>query len=120
MLKNKVTYKFIIAVVKKQGNLQVYNRIYQEVFNLEWVEKQLKKLRPYADLINQWVASNYQDETNLLRGQALKDAQTWAKGKSLSNMDYRFLAASEELEKCQVQSALMASEQANQILLNAD
>ncbi|PLZ89416.1 hypothetical protein CEN45_17805 [Fischerella thermalis CCMEE 5198] len=107
-------------VVKKQGSLQVYNRIYQEVFNLEWVEKQLKKLRPYADLINGWVTSNYQDETNLLRGQVLKDAQTWAKGKSLSNMDYRFLAASEELEKRQVQSALIASQQANQILLNAE
>ncbi len=107
-------------VVKKQGSLQVYNRIYQEVFNLEWVEKQLKKLRPYADLINGWVTSDYQDETNLLRGQVLKDAQTWAKGKSLSNMDYRFLAASEELEKRQVQSALIAFQQANQILLNAE
>lgn len=107
-------------VVKKQGSLQVYNRIYQEVFNLEWVEKQLKKLRPYADLINGWVTSNYQDETNLLRGQVLKDAQTWAKGKSLSNMDYRFLAASEELEKREVQTALIASQQANQILLNAE
>jgi WD40 repeat protein len=107
-------------VVKKQGSLQVYNRIYQEVFHIEWVEKQLKKLRPYADLINAWVKSNYQDETNLLRGQALKDAQAWAKGKSLSNMDYRFLAASEELEKRQVQSALIASQQANQILLNAE
>ncbi|UKP01063.1 AAA-like domain-containing protein [Nostoc sp. UHCC 0870] len=106
-------------VIKKQGSLQVYNRIYQEVFNLEWVEKQLKKLRPYADLINAWVASNYQDESSLLRGQALKDAQTWAKGKSLSNMDYRFLAASEELEKREVQSALIASQQANQILLTA-
>ncbi|KAF3883854.1 MULTISPECIES: AAA-like domain-containing protein [Nostocales] len=107
-------------VVKKQGNLQVYNRIYQEVFNLEWVEKQLKKLRPYADLINAWVASDYQDETNLLRGQALLDAQIWAKGKSLSNLDYRFLAASEELEKREVQSALIASEKANQILINAE
>lgn len=107
-------------VVKKQGSLQVYNRIYQEVFNLEWVEKQLKKLRPYADLINGWVTSNYQDETNLLRGQVLKDAQTWAKDKSLSNIDYRFLAASEEQEKRQVQTALIASQQANQILLNAE
>lgn len=107
-------------VVKKQGSLQVYNRIYQEVFNLEWVEKQLKKLRPYADLINGWVTSNYQDETNLLRGQVLKDAQTWAKDKSLSNIDYRFLAASEELEKRQVQTALIASQKANQILLNAE
>nr|WP_016951968.1 hypothetical protein [Anabaena sp. PCC 7108] len=54
------------------------------------MEKQLKKLRPYADLINAWVASNYQDETYLLRGQALKDTQNWAKGKSLSNIDPTF------------------------------
>lgn len=107
-------------VVKKQGHLQVYNRIYQEVFNLEWVEKQLKQLRPYADLLNSWVASNYEDENYLLRGQGLLDAQIWAKAKSLSNLDYRFLAASEELEKREVQTALIASEQANQILLDAE
>ncbi|MDM9380315.1 AAA-like domain-containing protein [Chlorogloeopsis sp. ULAP01] len=106
-------------VVKKQGYLRVYNRIYQEVFNSEWVEKQLNKLRPYADLLNAWVAYNYQNETYLLRGEALKAAQAWSKGKSLSNQDYRFLAASEELDKREVQIALTASEQANQILLNA-
>ncbi|WP_315792061.1 AAA-like domain-containing protein [Fischerella sp. JS2] len=106
-------------VVKQQGCLRVYNRIYQEVFNPEWVEKQLKKLRPYADLLNSWVASDFQDETYLLRGEALKQAQTWAKGKSLSNQDYRFLAASEELDKREVQNALSTSEQANQILLHA-
>ncbi len=106
-------------VVKQQGYLQVYNRIYQEVFNSEWVAKQLNKLRPYANLLNAWVASDYQDETYLLQGQALKEAQAWAKGKSLSNQDYRFLAASEELDKREVQTALTASEQANRILLNA-
>lgn len=107
-------------VVKKQGNLQVYNCIYQEVFNLEWVEKQLRQLRPYADLLNKWVMSDYQNQTNLLRGQTLLDAQMWAKGKTLSNLDYRFLAASEELEKREVQTALTASEQANQMLISAE
>jgi WD40 repeat protein len=106
-------------VVKQQGVLQIYNRIYEEVFNCEWVEKQLKKLRTYADLLNAWVASDYQNETYLLRGEALKEAQAWARGKSLSNQDYRFLAASEELDKREVQNALSTSEQANQILLNA-
>lgn len=106
-------------VVKQKGSLQVYNRIYQEVFNQEWVEKQLKKLRPYADCLNAWVASDYQNEAYLLRGQVLKNAQAWAEGKSLSNQDYRFLAASEALEKQTVQTALIASEQANEILLDA-
>jgi WD40 repeat protein len=107
-------------VVKQAGYLRSYNRIYQEVFNLEWIEKQLQKLRPYAHLLNAWVASNYQNDAVLLRGQALKDAENWAKGKSLSNQDYHFLAASEEADKRDMQSALAASERANQILFTAE
>jgi hypothetical protein len=33
-------------VVKQDGKLKVYNRIYQSVFNLRWVEKELAKLQP--------------------------------------------------------------------------
>ncbi|WP_448266557.1 AAA-like domain-containing protein [Nostoc sp. DSM 114159] len=95
-------------VIKKQGCLQVKNRIYQEVFNLEWVAKKLAYLRPYYENFNAWVASEEKDKSRLLRGQALIDAQTWAKGKSLSNLDYRFLAASEELDRREVQQALEA------------
>lgn len=106
-------------VVKQQGKLHPYNRIYLAIFNKDWVEKQLKKLRPYANRLNAWVSSQYQDETYLLRGQELLEAQAWAKGKSLSNQDYRFLAASQELEKREVQNALIASQQANHILATA-
>ncbi|MDR9402481.1 MAG: AAA-like domain-containing protein [Halothece sp. Uz-M2-17] len=106
-------------VVKRQGYLQVYNPIYQVVFNQEWVEKQLNRLRPYASLLNTWIASEYQDDNALLRGQALKQAQIWAQGKTLSNQDYRFLAASEALEKQEVENQLLASEQVNQVLSTA-
>ncbi|MEH2231309.1 MAG: AAA-like domain-containing protein [Nostoc sp.] len=95
-------------VIKKQGFLQIKNRIYQEVFNLEWVGKKLADLRPYYENFNVWVASEEKDKSRLLRGQALIDAQTWANGKSLSNLDYRFLAASEELDRREVQQALEA------------
>ncbi|MEG4420064.1 AAA-like domain-containing protein [Microcoleus sp. LAD1_D5] len=95
-------------VVKKHGYLQVKNRIYQEVFNLEWVEKHLGQLRPYSQLFDAWIASKQQDESRLLRGQALKDAQSWAQGKSLSDLDYQFLAASGELDKLEMQQALEA------------
>ena len=38
-------------VVKQQGLLKVKNRIYQEIFNLKWVEKQLGLLRPlFSDI----------------------------------------------------------------------
>ncbi|MEH2351255.1 MAG: AAA-like domain-containing protein [Nostoc sp.] len=94
--------------IKKQGSLQIKNRIYQEVFNLEWVGKKLAYLRPYYESFNAWIASNQKDESRLLRGQALIDAQIWAHGKSLSNLDYRFLAASEELDRREMQQALEA------------
>ncbi len=103
-------------VVKQQGQLRIYNRIYKEVFNQNWVEQQLKNLRPYAQQLNAWVVSEYQDTSQLLHGQSLQEAQGWGKGKSLSIQDYRFLAASEELDKRVMQEALIAAEQANQIL----
>ncbi|GGA42018.1 hypothetical protein CYANOKiyG1_60500 [Okeania sp. KiyG1] len=85
-------------VVKRGNKLRVYNRIYQEVFNLEWIEQELEKLRPYSEAITAWLTSNYQDKSRLLRGQALQDAQLWATNKSLSNKDYKFLTASQENE----------------------
>ncbi|MGK7921716.1 MAG: AAA-like domain-containing protein [Trichodesmium sp.] len=85
-------------VVKQDNKLIVYNRIYQEVFNREWVEKELGKLRPYSEAITAWFASSCEDKSRLLRGQALQDAQTWATNKSLSDKDYKFLAASQKNE----------------------
>jgi len=95
-------------VVKNNGYLQVSNRVYAEVFNLEWVEKQLGQLRPYSQTFDAWVASQQTDFSRLLRGQALKDGQIWAQEKSLSNLDYQFLAASAELDRREVQQALEA------------
>ena len=95
-------------VVKKQGYLQVKNRIYQEIFNREWVEKQLGQLRPYSQSFDAWIAAKQTDDSRLLRGQALKDAQIWMQGKSLSDLDYQFLAASAELDKQEMQLTLEA------------
>ncbi|BAT55428.1 WD-40 repeat protein [Nostoc sp. NIES-3756] len=85
-------------VVRRDGNLQVYNRLYTEVFNLQWCEAELAKLRPYAALLNDWVASQRLDESRLLRGKALEDAQAWAADKSLADLDYQFLDASQKLK----------------------
>ncbi len=85
-------------VVRNDGKLTIYNHIYAEIFNINWVEKILENLRPYGESLTAWLASNCEDESRLLRGQALLDAQEWANGKSLSNQDYQFLASSQELE----------------------
>src|SRR6476661_7050801 len=107
-------------VVKQSGKLKVYNRIYQSVFNLDWVEKQLANLRPYSESFKAWIDSDCQDESRLLRGQALQDAQTWAADKSLSDLDYQFLNASREVQQREVERELEAQRQANKILTQAN
>ncbi|MFN6465426.1 MAG: AAA-like domain-containing protein [Nostoc sp. DedVER02] len=97
------------VVEKHNGYLKIKNPIYQNVFNTEWVIKHLDNLRPYSQTFNSWVASSFKDESRLLRGQALKDTQNWAQGKSLSDLDYKFLAASQECERREVQTALEAA-----------
>ncbi len=85
------------GIVVKIGNeLRVANRIYAAIFDRFWVDKQLANLRPYGTAIKEWVSSNKTDTSRLLRGKALEDALEWAKGKSLTNLDGRFLSACRE------------------------
>ncbi|MDB9313230.1 AAA-like domain-containing protein [Spirulina sp. CS-785/01] len=93
-------------VVKHRGRLQIKNPIYQEVFNPDWTEYQLQALRPYSQAFNAWLESEQSDESRLLRGNALAEAKNWAQGKSLSDLDYQFLAKSEESDRARIQQAL--------------
>jgi WD40 repeat protein len=96
-------------VIKYTGFLRVKNRIYQEVFDLDWVNQQLRNLRPYSQGFDAWIKSQQQDSSRLLRGQALKEAQNWSSGRSISDLDYQFLAKSEELDRQEVQKSLEAA-----------
>jgi WD40 repeat protein len=86
-------------VVKRNGYLQVYNPIYAAIFNLDWVQQELAKLRPYQENFAAWIASNRQDTSRLLRGKALDDALQWKVGKRLSDEDNDFLDASQADER---------------------
>ena len=86
-------------VVKHKATLVIRNQIYRAVFDLNWIDKQLDNLRPYSNQINSWIESNYLDKSRLLRGKAFNNAQAWARDKILSDLDYRFLTASQELEQ---------------------
>ncbi|MGB3638459.1 MAG: AAA-like domain-containing protein, partial [Rivularia sp. (in: cyanobacteria)] len=90
-------------VVEQQRKLKVYNRIYQEVFNLDWVNRELKNLRPdfYASAFDAWFESNHENYSHLLKGEQLGDALAWAEGRSLSNQDYQFITASQKWEFAQ-------------------
>ena len=115
-------------VTKKYGNLIIFNPIYAKIFNKKWVQEKLANLRPplYREAINAWLNSENRDKSYLLRGESLLLANQWANGKSLSNEDYLFLAASQELDKKEIQNALSLKaeearilEEANQVLSRA-
>ena len=85
-------------VVKRNNQLQVYNPIYREVFNQQWIDNQLAALRPYSEAFRAWYGSGRKDNSWLLRGNALKTAEAWAESKNLSHQDREFLAASRQHE----------------------
>ncbi|HEY9668485.1 MAG TPA: ATP-binding protein [Coleofasciculaceae cyanobacterium] len=70
-------------------------------------------MRPYAEQLAAWEASNCEDSSQLLRGEQLQAAQTWAVDKYLTYQDYRFLAASQE--DAWRRSEAQAREQARQL-----
>ena len=109
-------------VVKRDDRLRVYNPIYGAVFNKQWVARELADLRPpfYAEAMKAWQEPGEKKESFLLRGQALEDAKTWAKGKRLSEEDERFLQESQEAEKQESDRKLKALEEEKQILARAE
>ncbi|MCG6135777.1 MAG: AAA-like domain-containing protein [Nostoc sp. LLA-1] len=84
-------------VVKKHDKLKIYNPIYKAVFNHEWINKTLTDLRPYRQELIAWQSSFCQDNSKLLSGQKLRQAQAWAKANELTALDYQFLYASQKL-----------------------
>lgn len=85
-------------VTRREGKLRIYNVIYKQVFDENWVANELKNLCPYSENFKFWVASGGKDESRLLWGKALVYAEEWAKEKNLSYQDKQFLAASREKE----------------------
>lgn len=98
-------------VVRQGHQLAIKNPIYRHVFNSDWVNQQLNRLRPYADAINGWFDSQRQDSAYLLRDQSLLDAQLWAQDKSLGDQNYHFLAASQDAERQRIQQELEAQQE---------
>ncbi len=120
-------------VVKRDVKLQVYNPIYEAVFDEAWIDAELKKLRPYAESFRAWIASGKKDSSRLLRGEALAEAEKWAAEKKPSAEDREFLAAcrtqqreegiaakEREAELAREKKAREAAEQAERIQAEAN
>jgi AAA-like domain len=84
-------------IVKKNDQLEISNAIYAQVFNQKWLDRVLLGFRPYNEALAAWLASDRQDNSQLLTGQALQTAQLWAKGKNLTAQDLYFLSASKAI-----------------------
>jgi ABC-type branched-subunit amino acid transport system substrate-binding protein len=83
-------------VVESNRKLKISNRIYEYIFDSQWIADLLVDKRPYEEELLGWLSSG-QNKSWLLRGQKLRIAMKWIIDKTLTIEDYRFLNASEEL-----------------------
>ena len=93
-------------VIKRNSRLIYRNLIYQRIFNQNWLKEQQDKLRPFAKQFQLWLASQCQDKSRLLRGQALQEARDWANTHNISQAEYQFLSASGEQQQKDIQQNL--------------
>jgi WD40 repeat protein len=102
-------------VVRRDGRLVSYNPIYGAVFNNAWVEGQLADLRPdfYGSAFRAWQEAEQKDGF-LLRGEAIQNADEWARGKRLSDVDEQFLRESREMEMVESNLKFEAERQARE------
>jgi WD40 repeat protein len=64
-------------VIERDGKLKVYNRIYEAIFNQNWVTKALTDLRSYPEALESWVSTN--QEAHKQAKQIVESAQQKAK-----------------------------------------
>lgn len=89
--------KLGLVVKNSQNKLILASRIYESVFNIFWVEKELGNLAPYKAALTAWLASECQDKSQLLTGSSLQAALDWAANKKLSPEHYSFLNRDRDL-----------------------
>ena len=78
-------------------------------YRLKELFVQLDNFHFHCQTFSDWLTSGYQDEFCLLRRRVLREVLDWVQGKSLSNLDYQFLIARQELERRQLQRKLEAA-----------
>ena len=98
------------GIVSRQQNnqLKVSNPIYEQVFNQQWVAQQLFAISPYQNAIAAWEKSNRQDQSRLLRGEALAEGQNWSRKHNITDLERDFLQQSEILAIKEQKQAILA------------
>jgi hypothetical protein len=91
-------------VVQDRQKLKVYNKIYRNVFNENWVTTELNKIPPYIEKYEVWLNSG-EDATKLLSDQDLEEALIWSQNQDLNESEKRFLELSQIEAKRKAQIA---------------
>jgi WD40 repeat protein len=99
------------VVRRVDGKLSVFNRLYETIFSLNWAERELGKIRPYAEAFQAWTDGGDRDSQYLLRGEDLWSALNWATNRQLSDRDLMFLSASQTLALKEADDALVKLEE---------
>ena len=96
-------------VVKRSQKFTIANRIYQEVFNVAWVETMLPNVKFYSQQLVAWLNSKEQDPSQLLYGQELQNALEYIKNKNfpkLRDKENRFLIRSQISNQLNISKSL--------------
>jgi WD40 repeat protein len=93
----------------QNDQLRIHNSIYAIIFDQAWIDRELANLRPYSQVLNDWLLSGRSDESKLLRGKSLSQVQEWIQGKRLSDDDYQFISASQAHDQAEIQINLEAA-----------
>lgn len=96
-------------VIKNQedNNLRILNKIYEYIFNQEWVNKMLDYICPYTKEFQSWQDYGCQDESLLLKGEDLQKAIDWLQNKNeLNQSEQEFIITSLFWEKWQSDEAV--------------
>lgn len=86
-------------VIKTKGKdgleyLEPFNRLYEKKFDIEWVNEQLEKVKPYSQELKSWqTAHPNKKQLYLLYGEDLEKHEEWRKDK---NIDIEFFKYSQK------------------------
>gem|GEM_PF-3707016 len=91
-------------ITQDNDGLRVGNKIYESIFNLEWVKKYLS---PYTNSLISWQSSGCQDKSYLLNDEDLQKALNWIQNKDkLSEPELIFI----------INSAIWANWQSDEVV----
>ncbi|MFM7439602.1 MAG: AAA-like domain-containing protein, partial [Snowella sp.] len=91
-----VKLKLSGLIVQKGAHLEVYNKIYQLIFNEQWINTQIDKICLYGQSMNAWYDSACKDNSLLLKPDKLKQAEEWSANQPKSNRQFNYLNASQK------------------------